>query len=145
MKLYEMIEKGLFILIWLAGMGTLISGVIGVSNILLVTVRERQREIGVRRAIGAKPRDITAQFMAESIAIILLSGSAGSLLGMLVTLLIGEIATVTPIGNYVLRPYPTVEILIFSAGLMILAGVLAGLLPVQQALKIKAIDAIRDE
>lgn len=145
LSLFGMIEKGLFILIWLAGMGTLISGVIGVSNILLVTVRERQREIGVRRAIGAKPRDITAQFMAESIAIILLSGTAGSLLGMIITLGIGEIAAATKLGNYILRPYPSPEVLLFSAILMVVAGVLAGLLPVHQALKIKAIDAIRDE
>ncbi|MDO5035581.1 MAG: ABC transporter permease [Porphyromonas sp.] len=144
-EMLNMIRRGIFILIWIAGLGTIISGVIGVSNILLVTVRERQREIGVRRALGAKPRDITLQFMAESVAIILMAGIAGTLLGIILTLAIGQVAEMTPIGDYLSRPYPTPAVLVFSVMLMIFCGVLAGLLPVRQALKIKAIDAIRDE
>lgn len=144
-KIFGMIGKGINLLIWIVGMGTLITGVISVSNILLVTVRERQREIGVRRAIGAKPQDIRMQFMSESLLIILVAGSAGILLGLMVSLLLGSIAESTVVGDYLQRPYPDVQTLILSVIIMVVAGVLAGLLPVYKALEIKAIDAIRDE
>lgn len=144
-KIFGMIGNGINLLIWIVGMGTLITGVISVSNILLVTVRERQREIGVRRAIGAKPQDIRTQFMAESVLIIVVAGSAGILLGLLVSLLLGSITESTPLGDFLLRPYPDVRTLILSVVIMVVAGVLAGLLPVYKALEIKAIDAIRDE
>lgn len=144
-KIFGMIGTGINLLVWIVGMGTLITGVISVSNILLVTVRERQREIGVRRAIGAKPKDIRTQFMAESLLIIVVAGSAGIFLGMLVSLLFGSITESTSLGDYILRPYPDVQTLILSVIIMIVAGVLAGLLPVYKALEIKAIDAIRDE
>ena len=115
------------------------------SNILLVTVRERQREIGVRRAIGAKPRDIRKQFMSEAIFIIVVAGALGILLGLLGALAIGAITEHTVGGNYVTRPYPSLGLLILSVVIMVVSGVLAGLLPVYKALQIKAIDAIRDE
>lgn len=60
-----MLFTGINILVWLVGIGTLLAGIIGVSNIMMVTVRERTREIGVRRAIGAKPFDIISQIMSE--------------------------------------------------------------------------------
>ncbi|MDN4754691.1 ABC transporter permease [Porphyromonadaceae bacterium W3.11] len=145
MNIFDMIGTGINLLIWVVGMGTLITGVISVSNILLVTVRERQREIGVRRAIGAKPSDIRGQFMAEALVIIIIAGMLGIILGLMVALGIGSLAEVTPLGNYITRPYPTPGILLLSVVIMVVAGVLAGLLPVYKALQIKAIDAIRDE
>lgn len=144
-NIFKMIGSGITWLIWIVGIGTLITGVIGISNILLVTVRERQREIGVRRAIGAKPRSIRAQFMSEAIVLILLAGSAGMLLGMLVSLGIGAMAEYPPLSNILTRPYPTLEGLLLSLGIMLVSGVFAGLLPVYKALQVKAIDAIRDE
>ena len=111
-----------------------------------MTVKERQREIGVRRALGAKPIDIVIQFMLESMAMILVAGLLGLLVGLLLLLGIGALAeSSSQIGDYLLRPYPTPGILLFSLIIMILAGAFAGLLPVQKALDIKAIDAIRDE
>lgn len=144
-RVFGMIATGIDILVWIVGMGTLITGVISVSNILLVTVRERQREIGVRRAIGAKPRDIRIQYMAESVLIILIAGTVGILLGLIFSLILGEVATHTVVGNYIARPYPSLGTLILSVLIMLASGVMAGLLPVQKALQIKAIDAIRDE
>lgn len=144
-NIFKMIGTGIQVLIWVVGMGTLITGVIGVSNILLVTVRERQREIGVRRAIGAKPNDIRGQFMAEAMVIIILAGSIGVILGLLVAVGIGNIAEHTQLGNYISRPYPSMGILLLSVLIMVISGVLAGLLPVYKALQVKAIDAIRDE
>ena len=133
-------------LVWIIGLGTLLTGVISVSNILLVTVKERQREIGVRRALGAKPIDIVIQFMLESMAMILVAGLLGLLVGLLLLLGIGALAeSGGKLSDFFLRPYPTPGILLFSLIIMILAGAFAGLLPVQKALDIKAIDAIRDE
>ncbi|MCI6278504.1 MAG: ABC transporter permease [Bacteroidales bacterium] len=145
LSIFEMIEKIINVLIWVIGLGTLFSGVISVSNILLVTVRERQREIGVRRAIGAKPGDIRLQFMLEAVFIILLAGMAGLVFGLLVVLGIGTVTEGTSVGDFLIRPYPSARILVFSLVVMGLSGVLAGLLPVYKALQIKAIDAIRDE
>lgn len=146
LEIFGMIQSILDILIWVIGLGTLFTGVISVSNILLVTVRERQREIGVRRALGAKPEDIRDQFMLEALFIILLAGVAGLLSGLSLTLIIGSIAERSPgMSSYLLRPYPQLWVLIFSIIVMVLSGILAGLLPVYKALQIKAIDAIRDE
>ena len=144
-NIFQMIASGINVLVWIVGMGTLITGVISVSNILLVTVRERQREIGVRRAIGAKPRDIRKQFMSEAIFIIVVAGALGILLGLLGALAIGAITEHTVVGNYITRPYSSLGLLILSVVIMVVSGVLAGLLPVYKALQIKAIDAIRDE
>lgn len=146
LEIFGMIQSILDILIWVIGLGTLFTGVISVSNILLVTVRERQREIGVRRALGAKPEDIRNQFMLEALFIILLAGMTGLMAGLSMTLMIGTIAEHNPsMSGYILRPYPQPWVLVFSIVVMVLAGVLAGLLPVYKALQIKAIDAIRDE
>lgn len=145
LAIFEMIEKIINVLIWVIGLGTLFSGVISVSNILLVTVRERQREIGVRRAIGAKPRDIRLQFMLEAVFIILMAGMAGLVFGLLFVLGIGAATEGTSAAAFLIRPYPSSGILVFSLIVMGISGVLAGLLPVYKALQIKAIDAIRDE
>ena len=145
LAIFDMIEKVINVLIWVIGLGTLFSGVISVSNILLVTVRERQREIGVRRAIGAKPRDIRLQFMMEAIFIILMAGMAGLVFGLIILLVIGSVTEGTSASTFLIRPYPSGGILVFSFVVMALSGVLAGLLPVYKALQIKAIDAIRDE
>ena len=146
LAIFDSIERIINVLIWVIGLGTLFSGVISVSNILLVTVRERQREIGVRRAIGAKPGDIRRQFMLEAVFIILLAGTAGLVFGLLIDLGIGAVVEQIPqAAGFFNRPYPSFEILIFSLFIMGLSGILAGLLPVYKALQIKAIDAIRDE
>lgn len=144
LNIFSMIERIINVLIWVIGLGTLFSGVISVSNILLVTVRERQREIGVRRAIGAKPDDIRTQFMMEAMFIILLAGMAGLVFGLLILLGVGSVLEATN-NEMILQPYPSTGILIFSLIVMVLSGILAGLLPVYKALQIKAIDAIRDE
>lgn len=142
----NMITNGINILVWLIGMGTLVTGIISVSNILIVTVRERQREIGVRRALGAKPKDIFKQFILESIFMISLAGFGGLTLGLLVTLGIGNIIENSAKLSYmIVRPYVPSSIIFISITIILVSGVLAGLLPVYKALEVKAIDAIRDE
>ena len=146
LRIFDLMANLLNALVWIIGLGTLLTGVISVSNILLVTVKERQREIGVRRALGAKPIDIVVQFMLESMAMILVAGLLGLLVGLLLLLGIGALAeSGGKLSDFILRPYPTPGILLFSLIIMILAGAFAGLLPVRKALDIKAIDAIRDE
>lgn len=146
LNIFDMIINVISILMWVVGLGTLFTGVIGVSNILLVTVRERQREIGVRRALGARPDDIRNQFMLEALLIILLAGMAGLISGLAVTLAVGAISESVPgMTGYMLRPYPQPWMLLFSMIVMAICGVLAGLLPVYKALQVKAIEAIRDE
>lgn len=146
LKVFDLIIDLLNALVWIIGLGTLFTGVISVSNILLVTVKERQREIGVRRAIGAKPMDIVLQFMLEAVTMIFISGLIGLTVGTVLLIGIGLLAEAIPMmGAFIARPYPTIGKLILSLSIMIVAGIVAGLLPVQKALGVKAIDAIRDE
>lgn len=134
--------SGIRILGWMVGLGTLLAGAIGVSNIMMVTVKERTTEIGIRRAIGAKPNDILQQILSESIVLTLVAGMAGISLAVFL-LDIMESVTSTPtapvgfqigfgeaIGAYIL---------------LIVLGLLAGLFPAYRAMAIKPIEAIRDE
>lgn len=146
LNLFSMTQKAITILIWVLGLGTLLTGAIGVSNILLVTVSKRQREIGIKRAIGASPALIRRQFMLESLVIIIGAGGLGLITALLLNIVIGTIAENTPkIGNFIIDPYPTPMALLMCFGIMLVIGILASLLPVYKALKIKAIDAIQDE
>ncbi len=137
---------GVNLLLWVIGLGALFSGVIGISNIMLVTVRERMREIGVRRAIGAGPRTIVAQIMSESLVLTTLAGMAGFVVGSL--LLIG-IRAVTETGatsdGISIYPYISFDLALGAVAILVVSALLAGLMPAWKALRIKAIDAIRDE
>ena len=143
MKAITYLHIGLEALIWLIGLGTLISGAVGVSNIMLVTVRERTKEIGVRRAIGASPWLIARQIMAESTCITALAGICGIMVG------VGILEVV----NIVLEQ---ADIFLKDAQIhfgaafacliiIVIVGILAGLLPAIRALKIKPIEALGEE
>ncbi len=142
---------GINILMWIVGLGALFSGIIGISNIMLVTVRERMREIGVRRALGAKPWDIIVQIMSESFVLTSIAGMIGFLLGIAGSLLVDKINMGGGEGpNGVVEIAVTEPIISFNLALvamlvLVLSGVAAGLLPAWRALGVKAIDAIRDE
>ncbi len=142
---------GINILMWIVGLGALFSGIIGISNIMLVTVRERMREIGVRRALGAKPWDIIMQIMSESFVLTAIAGMLGFLLGIAGSLLIDKISIggggpngVVDIG---VQPEPIISFNLALVAMLVLmlSGIAAGLLPAWRALGVKAIDAIRDE
>ena len=139
---------GIDVLIWLVGLGTLLAGAIGVSNIMMVTVKERTREIGVRRAIGAKPWDIISQIMSESLVLTALAGLLGLSAGVFLLdcmdkILIAQDAS----GDEALLLHPGVSIQVACAATAVLlfCGLLAGLIPAWRAMQIKAIDAIREE
>lgn len=128
--------------VWIIGILMLLTGIVGVSNIMFVSVRERTHEIGVRRAIGAKPRQILTQIIAESIGITALFGYIGVFFGMAVLQILDYFTKdVKGFSN------PTVDITIaleVTVALMA-AGALAGLFPARNAIKVKPVEALRDE
>jgi len=143
--MFQMIEglfKGVNILIIMVGVGTLLAGAIGVSNIMMVTVKERTTEIGIRRAIGATPRNIITQILGESLVLTLVSGLLGIVVGVWL-LQIFETA-VTSDGSSA-----TFQIgfwTAFAAAASVSAlGIIAGLAPALRAMSIKPVDAMREE
>ena len=144
--IFKALFKGIHILIWIVGLGTLMSGIIGVSNIMLVTVKERTREIGVRRALGAKPKAILTQVMSESLLLTILAGLVGLCLGVLVMAVVGLIVASNPSETTMFQdPNMNLGEAIAAIIIVIVSGLLAGLLPALRAIQIKAIDAIREE
>ena len=135
--------RGINFLIWLIGLGTLLAGIIGVSNIMMVSVKERTTEIGIRRAIGATPNQILGQIISESIVLTLVAGMIGIVFSVLI--LAGVELAMTTDG--VLKaafqvPFGTA---VLAALLLTVLGVLAGLMPALRAMQIKPVDAMRDE
>lgn len=134
---------GVDLLIWLVGIGTLLAGAIGVSNIMMVTVRERTTEIGIRRAIGATPRMILTQIISESILLTAVAGMSGILLAVL-TLQGLQLGSTTD-GIVETHYQVTFATAIGAALLLAVLGTLAGLAPAARAMNIKPVDAMRDE
>lgn len=130
--------RGVNFLILLIGLGTILAGAIGVSNIMMVTVKERTTEIGIRRAIGATPRDILVQIIMESIILTAISGMAGIVFSVFV---LNIMDIVDPSAGFQIDFWTAV----LSALLLTVMGVLAGLAPASRAMKIKPVDAMRDE
>lgn len=143
---YATLFDAINLLAWIVGLGSLMAGLIGVSNIMLITVRERTQEIGVRRALGALPRQIVTQIMAESFVLTSIAGFAGIVTGTALIYVVrrlieGGINEDSLIGI----PQVPFETAMAALLIMILGSVLAGLLPVKRALSVKAIDALREE
>jgi putative ABC transport system permease protein len=144
--LFQMLDnlfKGVNFLIWLVGLGTLLAGAIGVSNIMMVTVRERTTEIGIRRAIGATPKMILSQIISESIVLTLVAGMSGILFGVLILQML-ELAN-TEDGILTAHFQVGFWTALFAALMVSAMGVLAGLAPAARAMSIKPVDAMRDE
>ena len=143
-SLVDNLFRGVNFLIWLVGLGTILAGVIGVSNIMMVTVRERTTEIGIRRAIGATPRDILSQIILESISLTLVAGSFGIVFAVQLLRLLETIVKMNPD-----NPAASFQIgfwtAIIAALLLTVLGVVAGLAPASRAMAIKPVDAMRDE
>ena len=135
--------RGINMLIWLVGIGTLLAGAIGVSNIMMVTVRERTVEIGIRRAIGATPRNVLSQIIQESILLTSIAGMSGILFVVLVLQGL-EMANTTD-GVATAHFQISFWTAIGAVALLSVLGVLAGLAPALRAMSIKPVDAMRDE
>lgn len=128
--------------VWIIGLLTLLSGIVGVSNIMFVSVRERTHEIGIRRAIGAKPRSILMQIVAESVAITTLFGYIGVVFGTGVTAVIAKLTEGT---DFLKNPTVDLATALNVTIVLIIAGAFAGLFPAIKATKVKPVEALRDE
>ena len=139
------------IALWILGLLTLVSGIVGVSNIMLITVKERTHEFGVRKAIGAKPGDILKLIIAESIFITAVFGYVGMLLGMIACQVmdktVGQQAVDIGFDKIQMLVNPTVglDVAMEATLLLIVAGTLAGIIPAWKAARVKPIEALRAE
>ncbi|MDD2994788.1 MAG: ABC transporter permease [Paludibacter sp.] len=134
---------GIASLIWIVGLGTLLAGGIGVSNIMLVTVRERTKEIGIRRALGATPQNIIGQIISESVVLTMLAGIAGILLGVGLLHVVGILLSTGD--QFFKDPQISFGVAIGALFILVVIGAFAGFLPANRALNIKPIEAIREE
>ncbi|NNE78066.1 MAG: FtsX-like permease family protein, partial [Pricia sp.] len=126
---------------WFVGICTIIAGVVGVSNIMLIVVRERTKEIGIRKALGAKPWSIVGMILHESIFVTAISGFAGLIFSMGLLEVVGPHIEV----DYILNPSVNFTVAVSTVFVLILAGAIAGFFPAWRAANIHTIDALRDE
>jgi putative ABC transport system permease protein len=142
------IFNGISIFIWIIGLGTLIAGIVSVGNIMLITVRERTREFGIRKALGAKPASILSNILIESVVITSLFGYIGMFLGVGLGELVNSILENAEASEmtYVFRN-PTVEVgvAVGAMCILIVSGVLAGYFPALKAVRISPVEAMREE
>lgn len=145
--------NGISLFIWVIGIGTLAAGIVGVSNIMLITVRERTREFGIRKAIGATPFSILKLIIVESILITAVFGYFGMITGVGLTEAINMVMESSNMGkassnddmSIFMNPTVSLSIALSATALIIVAGVLAGYFPARKAVKITAIEAMRNE
>jgi|APHig6443718053_1056840.scaffolds.fasta_scaffold03661_2 putative ABC transport system permease protein len=133
-------------LIWIVGIGTLLAGVIGISNIMLVVVRERTKEIGIQRAIGARPAVIIGQILTESTILTLIAGYGGLVAGVAIVEMVNYFLSMSG-GSTGMFANPEVDfsIAVTALFIIVLCGLLAGIIPARKAIKIKPIEALRYE
>lgn len=136
--------SGIRLLVWIVGVGTLAAGVIGVSNIMLIIVRERTKEIGIRRALGAKPSAVVSQIVSESVILTSLAGYLGLVAGIALVVGIGRLLPPGGAGMF-LDPDVGVGEALQALAILVAAGVLAGLAPAQRALAVSPTVALRSE
>ncbi|MBS1635454.1 MAG: ABC transporter permease [Bacteroidetes bacterium] len=133
---------GITSFVWIIGIMTLIAGIVGVSNIMMIVVKERTREIGIRKAIGASPGSIVTQILQESVFITAMAGYLGLMLGL------GLLSLVNKIGidsDYFKRPEVDLSVATMATLLIVLAGALAGFFPAIRAARIAPVVALRSE
>lgn len=140
-KRFQNLTGGIKFFFWFVGICTIVAGVVGVGNIMLIIVKERTREIGVRKALGAKPWNIIGMVLHEAIFVTTVAGFAGLVVSMGLLEFVGPHIKV----DYILNPSIDFTVAISTVFLLILAGALAGFFPAWRAASIKPIEALRDE
>lgn len=141
-KQIRSVFAGISAFIWLIGIGTIIAGIVGVSNIMLIIVKERTKEIGIRKAIGATPWSVINLVLLESITITTIAGYFGLVLGVG---LLELISANMPPSDFFRNPEADFSVAISATVLLIISGALAGFIPARKAARIKPIVALRDE
>ncbi len=136
--------KGMQFLTWFVGIATLIAGVFAIGNILLITVKERTKEIGIRRAIGAKPWEIKRQIILESVFLTSIAGALGIISGGLVLMLIDATMGQGPDAGLT-NPTVDIPVVLIAALTLVVLGTLIGLIPAHTAVSIRPIEALREE
>jgi putative ABC transport system permease protein len=136
-------SNGMYILSLIVGIATILAGVVGIGNILLISVRERTKELGIRRALGATPSEVRAQIIIESVFLTVIAGIIGIILGAFVLAFIGYVFK-DPMIPFV-NPTVPIKFILGALVLMVGLGTLIGLIPAQRAVSIKPIDALREE
>ncbi|MBT8185903.1 MAG: ABC transporter permease [Eudoraea sp.] len=140
-KRYYSLTGNIKFFFWFVGICTIIAGVVGVSNIMLIVVKERTREIGIRKALGAKPWSIVGMILHEAIFVTALSGFGGLIFSMGLLEIVGPHIEV----DYIVNPSVNFNVAISTVFVLILAGTLAGFFPAWRAARIHVIKALRDE
>ncbi|TAH25574.1 MAG: ABC transporter permease [Cytophagales bacterium] len=134
---------------WFVGILTLVAGIIGVSNIMLIIIKERTKEIGIRRAIGASPWAIVSQIISESIVLTFLAGYFGLVAGIGLLEIINKTMESMPqnpdSASFFKNPGVDLNIALTALAVIIASGILAGLIPAKKALSIKPVEALRAE
>lgn len=131
---------------YFVGILVLLSGIIGISNIMLIVVKERTKEIGIRRALGATPWSIRAQILLESMFLTIISGMAGIALATAVLWLVNyQLSTIDTSDMMFVNPSVNIGVVFIALTILIVSGLLAGLIPAQNAIKIKPVEALRTE
>ena len=136
-------SNGMYVLSLIVGIATILAGVVGIGNILLISVRERTKELGIRRALGATPGEVRSQIIIESVFLTLIAGIIGIILGAFVLALLGYTFK-DPLIPFV-NPTVPIKFILGALVLMVGLGTLIGLIPAQRAVSIKPIDALREE
>jgi putative ABC transport system permease protein len=143
-KKFNGLFLGISLVVWIVGLGTLFAGVVGVSNIMLVVVRERTQEFGIQRALGATPWKIIGQLLMESVFLTATAGYVGLYVGIGLVELVGKLL---PPGatNVFYNPDISLRVAFSSLFILVISGLLAGIIPARKAVSMKPIDAIRSE
>lgn len=144
-KKFNGLFTGIRVLVWIVGIGTLMAGVIGVSNIMLIVVRERTKEIGIRRAIGASPFSIISQIILEALILTFVAGYTGLVSGVGVLALIDKAIGAGSPGSMFVNPGIDLNVGIYSLLMLSVCGLLAGLIPASRAMSISTVDALRTD
>ncbi len=141
-EMFGKVFSGINAFLWVIGIGTIIAGIVGVSNIMLIVVKERTREIGIRKALGATPANVTGQVIMEAVFVSAVAGYLGLVCG--VGLLEG-LSSVIPGSEMFRNPTIDIRVALYATAVLIISGALAGLIPARRAAAIRPIEALRDE